>query len=278
MAPRYVVGPGAESDPSRPSLSVCIVGQDMAPRIGPLLDQADAIADEIVYVDGGSRDGSADLVARHPKARFIVRPFDGNIARQKNFALDQARCDWVLILDTDELLGPRLLRLLPRLLLSPARSVRCPRYWLVDDRHYVHASGVYPDRQLRLFRNVPELRYDEAHLIHHPFRHEQLLEPCVRLKGAHLLHYDLMWNDRESREAKVRRYEKAHPSLTGVNRYYLYEDMPHRIASCREYWEGGSPGTRPDVVRAAIDRFRLWRLGSTARLGRRAAPEPGGAP
>jgi glycosyltransferase involved in cell wall biosynthesis len=270
QAPRRVEDPREENDRSRTCLSVCIVGQDMAHRIGPLLDQADAIANEIVYVDGGSKDNSAEVVSRHAKARFIVRPFDGNIARQKNFSLDQARCEWVLILDTDELLGPRFLRLLPRVLFSRARSVRLPRYWMVDDRRYVHARGLYPDRQLRLFRNSPELRYDETQPIHHPFpgdyrRHH----PCLRLKGAHLLHYCLMWQDRSIREEKVRRYGKAHPSVTGVNRYYLYEDIPHRVAACREYWENGFPRTRLDVLRSFSDQWRLWQLSSAGRRASR---------
>ena len=57
-----------------PNLSACIIGQDMASRLPPLLDQLAGVAAEIIYVDGGSKDDSCELVARCPRARIIERP------------------------------------------------------------------------------------------------------------------------------------------------------------------------------------------------------------
>jgi len=232
----------------------------MGHRMQPLLEQAACIATEIIYVDGGSKDNSCELVARYPRARIIERPFDGNIARQKNIAIDHARCDWVLIVDTDELLGPRLLRMLPRLLAGRAKSVRFPRYWLLTDETFVLARRIYPDRQLRLFRNVPEIRYNEKEPIHHGFLSREDCEPCLRLKTAHILHYCLMWLDLAARERKVELYNRIHPELTSANDFYLYEDMPHRVGRCREGWTAGRPYLRPAPVRGFIDRYRLWRV------------------
>lgn len=108
--------------------------------------------DEILVVDSGSRDRTAEI-ARAAGARVLVRDWPGHI-EQKNFALAAAGGDWVLALDADERVSPELreqiLRELPRAgaeldgFTMPRRSFYLGR-WI---RH----SGWYPDRKLRLVR------------------------------------------------------------------------------------------------------------------------------
>src|SRR5439155_1178152 len=62
--------------------------------------------DEIVVVDGGSRDRTAAL-ARRFTDRVLVNPWPGYRA-QKQYALDAARGAWVLNLDADERVSPEL--------------------------------------------------------------------------------------------------------------------------------------------------------------------------
>ncbi|MCW8133896.1 MAG: glycosyltransferase family 2 protein, partial [Planctomycetota bacterium] len=178
-------------------LSVCIIGQNVAGRIAPLLEQAASLAGEIVFVDGGSTDGTVDLVRRQPKAKLVARAFDGNFAKQKNAALAQARGDWILFLDTDELAGPGLIRLLPHLLASRFTGFNLPRYWLAQDDppRYVDSEKHYPDRQLRLFRNRPELRYDESRPVHEAIPREARGQ-VLGLRSGHILHYCFLWEDR----------------------------------------------------------------------------------
>lgn len=59
-----------------------------------------AWAEELLVVDSGSDDGTLEIAARHG-ARTVTRPWPGYV-NQKNFAVDQARHDWVLSLDADE--------------------------------------------------------------------------------------------------------------------------------------------------------------------------------
>jgi glycosyltransferase involved in cell wall biosynthesis len=61
-------------------------------------------ADEIVVLDSGSTDATADIAQRHG-ARVHVQPFAGYSA-QKQAAIDLARHRWVLLLDSDEALPP----------------------------------------------------------------------------------------------------------------------------------------------------------------------------
>jgi hypothetical protein len=82
-----------------------IVCQDEAAHIGPCLESV-AWCDEVVVVDGGSRDASVDI-ARHHGARLIENPWPGYRA-QKQVALDAVTEPWALSLDADERVTPEL--------------------------------------------------------------------------------------------------------------------------------------------------------------------------
>ena len=88
-----------------PSLSVTIIALNQEANIGDCL-QSVSFADEIVVVDSGSADRTVEL-AREYTDRVITAPWQG-FAGTKNFALDQARMDWVFSLDTDERVPPAL--------------------------------------------------------------------------------------------------------------------------------------------------------------------------
>jgi glycosyltransferase involved in cell wall biosynthesis len=59
-----------------------------------------AFADEVVVVDSGSTDNTVALAQQHG-ARVITEPWRG-FGPQKQFAIDQCRNSWVLVLDADE--------------------------------------------------------------------------------------------------------------------------------------------------------------------------------
>src|SRR5690348_15314604 len=91
--------------PDRPRLSACIITLNEADRIGACLASL-AFCDEIVLVDSGSTDGTREI-ASDAGARVVENAFDGYRA-QKDFAVKQARNDWVLCLDADERVTPQL--------------------------------------------------------------------------------------------------------------------------------------------------------------------------
>lgn len=220
---------------AKQTLSVCLVTQDQERLLPRLLENVAPVADEIVAVDGGSRDATAAILRAHPKVRYEHRPFD-TITRQKNHAISLARCDWVLVIDSDELLSDSLRDALPSLIGACRRRwYKLPRYWLIseDPPRYVHADALYPDFQLRLFKNLPLFRYGEGQPVHHHFPRDGR-GPGKKLRGwGHLFHLDFVLNDRAAREAKVARYEQVCPDHS-ANRAYLWEDLPHEVRECKE--------------------------------------------
>jgi glycosyltransferase involved in cell wall biosynthesis len=222
------------------SVSVCLVTQNTADLLPHLLANVDPIADEIVAVDGGSTDGSVEILEAHPKVRLLHRTFDGRIAEQKNFAFDAARGDWILVIDSDELLGDRLRSRIRDLARSRCYThYKFARYWIASGPpwRYVRSPMHYPDFQLRLFRNVPFFRYTPDKVIHHHFPSKGR-GPGRKLRRLHLFHFDFVLLDRAAREAKVRRYAAIEPESERTSRMYLYEQVPHREDACRESLEG----------------------------------------
>jgi len=208
-------------------LSGAVVAQDSEATLGPVLDNLGALCDEIVVVDGGSRDATVEIATSKPGVRLYRRPCGDDLGSQKNFAFDQCFGEWILMLDTDELLGGRGCRRLRRLTRLPGLHwFSFPRYWLVERDgvlHYLAAKPYYRDRQIRLFRNEPGFRYDASKQpIHHPFADKH--GTGITLRGPHLFHYALLLQDRAAREAKAERYMRAEPASAHLNRMGLWED------------------------------------------------------
>jgi len=86
----------------RERLSVTVITKNEEKRIAKCLESV-AFADEILVVDSGSTDRTAEI-ARQYGARVIQQAWLG-YGRQKQFAVDQAKNDWVLSLDADEVVS-----------------------------------------------------------------------------------------------------------------------------------------------------------------------------
>jgi glycosyltransferase involved in cell wall biosynthesis len=131
-------------------LSVTVIALNQEDHIGPCLESV-SFADEIVVVDTGSTDRTVELARAHTD-RVVSAPWQG-FGRTKNFALDQARGEWVFSLDTDERVTPRLREEILAVVRAggPLPGYRVPRKNYVGSR-WVRRLGWWPDYTLRLFR------------------------------------------------------------------------------------------------------------------------------
>ncbi len=89
------------------SVSVVIPAYNEAAAVGPTLEQVQAVmaeaglGGEIIVVDDGSTDGTADEVARHPAARLIRHPYNKGYGAALKTGIRQACHDTIVILDAD---------------------------------------------------------------------------------------------------------------------------------------------------------------------------------
>ena len=135
----------------RAPLSAVLITRNAAAVLAPCLESL-AFADEIVVVDSGSSDGTAEIAKRYG-ARLVQKEWLG-FGRQKQYAVDQARHDWVLCLDADETVSPQLAASIQAALAAPVSPVyRMPRRNRFLGRWLSHGEG-YPDWSPRLFNRM----------------------------------------------------------------------------------------------------------------------------
>ncbi|HTO97975.1 MAG TPA: glycosyltransferase family 2 protein [Myxococcales bacterium] len=139
-------------------LSATIVAQDEERDLPACLDSLRGFCEEILVVDGGSRDRTREVAAAGG-ARVLERPFD-DFARQHEFARAQARGEWILSIDADERASPEL---------RAASFGQDTAYSLPFRNHFrgvwLRHGGFWPDRHVRLFRREA-CRYDPGRTVH----------------------------------------------------------------------------------------------------------------
>jgi glycosyltransferase involved in cell wall biosynthesis len=143
-------------------------------------------ANEILVVDSESTDATREI-AESCGARVISRPWPG-FAAQKQYAVDEAKHDWIFSLDADERVSEELRHSIEDLLYTKeaelADGYRVARRTFYMNR-WIRGGGWYPDYQLRLY-NRARGRWQGAY-IHESVKMDEAARTAT-LKGD-LLHY-----------------------------------------------------------------------------------------
>lgn len=189
-------------------------------------------ADEIIVVDSYSTDGTPDI-AQKLGAKLFERSYSGP-ADQKNWAIPQAKHEWVLLLDADERPSPELVAEIQTILANPEVPQDC--FWIGRQNFFlgkkVNYSGWQNDEVVRLIRR-DRCRYDDKQV------HEEI--DTEGLQAGKLKHKLLHYTFRDSGQYldKIRRYgewsaldhlEKT-PKVTGFHLFVkpVYRFFKHYV-------------------------------------------------
>ncbi|MDN3578657.1 glycosyltransferase family 2 protein [Chitinimonas viridis] len=187
-------------------LSLVLITKNAADQLGPCLDSAQALVDEIIVVDSGSSDDTLALAERYG-ARVTRQDFLG-FGPQKRLAVSLASHDWVLCLDADERLTPELAGAIRSALAQPSHGAyRIARRNRFFGRYLRHGEG-YPDWNIRLFDRR------QANWTEHAV-HEHVLCP----KGAGELRGDLLHDSAE----RLASYLEKQNRYTDIQAHALFQ-------------------------------------------------------
>jgi len=109
-----------------------------------------SFADEIIVIDSFSTDKTIELASKH-NVKIIKREFD-DFSSQKNYAIDQAKNDWIYILDADERVTLELSKEIKESIKNPNDFIG---FYIKRITHFagkqIKYGGIQNDEVIRLF-------------------------------------------------------------------------------------------------------------------------------
>lgn len=217
-------------------LSVLLPTLNNAAIIRTTLDSV-SWADEILVVDSFSNDATLDVCGEYG-ARIIQREYVQS-AKHKNWAIPQCINEWVLQIDSDEVLEPGLREEIEEALENSngLQGFRIPFKHYVLGK-WVRAGGLYPEYHLRLFqRDVGRFEDREVHA------HVWVPGKVETMRG-HILHFGM---------------PSISKQLGNIDRYSRYQADEFKKRGKRFRWSQA-------VIRplAIFIYLYFWKLGFTA--------------
>jgi len=124
-----------------------------------------SFADEIIVVDSFSTDGTYEYLKSNPRVKVIQNPFE-NFTAQKSFALKQAKNDWVLFLDADEVVSDALQS---EIIETVSSDTEIAAFWFYRQFMFknekLNFSGWQTDKNYRLFRKSKAV-FSDCKIVH----------------------------------------------------------------------------------------------------------------
>ena len=172
------------------SVSLCMIMKDEEANLAHCLSSLKPIVDEIIIADTGSCDRSREI-ARIFGASVIEIPWAGDFSAARNASLEQARGNWILVMDPDEVISPLDHDRFRQMVADSvgkmvARTIETRNYtnrvdlenWRANTGEYPieeAGRGWMPSDKVRLFPNLAAIRFENP--IH------EMVEPAIARLG-----------------------------------------------------------------------------------------------
>lgn len=138
---------------SKPKISVAIATFNEESNIARCLDSVTGWVNEIIVADENSTDSTVKLVNKYPNTRVIITHHEPVFHITKQKAIDAATGTWILQLDADEVVTPKLKTEILKTVSSPTAL---DGYWINRQNYFLGTflkkGGIYPDPTIRFYK------------------------------------------------------------------------------------------------------------------------------
>lgn len=207
-------------------ISAIVITKDAAEHIGRCVEALAKVCADIVVIDTDSLDDTVTL-AQQAGARVLNSEWLG-FGATKNLGADQARFDWILSIDADEVLSEELVESIENQQLDIESVYQLDRISSLCGK-WIRHSGWYPDWIPRLY-NRKDVKWNDAPV------HEHLIIPShfhqVRLRGK-LYHYS--YTSYEQFDDKLDRYARL-SAQSMIKKNQKYSPMIAQLAPAFRYF------------------------------------------
>lgn len=187
------------------TVSACMIVRDEQDNITAAINSFLQFADQIVIIDTGSVDDTANIIESHKDAKIILHKikWPENFSIARNVSLQYATSRWCVWLDADDRIKPEDAEKIIYLKQAPLDRIfgfnlKCT---------HKNNNLMTECKQVRMFPNHPGIKFARA-------IHEQIIFSCARL-GLHVVYppvdiYHIGYEDKAALEAKTRRNIKLY--------------------------------------------------------------------
>jgi len=137
------------------SVSLCMITRNEEHCITRCISSVRHLVEEIIVVDTGSSDDTK-AVAADNGAKVLEFDWCDDFAAARNYALEQAASDWILVLDADETLGS----VTRDEFLAVVTGSLTEGYYLKICSYLNQGDETAADYIVRLFKNKPQYRFN----------------------------------------------------------------------------------------------------------------------
>lgn len=180
-------------------LSIIIITKNEQANIADCIKSV-SFADEVIVLDSGSTDQTTSI-ARDLGAKVYHTTHWPGFGPQKNKALSLATKAWVLSIDADERVSPRLATQIQEVLKNPIADAYSVTRLSCFGGRWIRHSGWWPDRIVRLFNK------DKAQFKNVAVHESLVVNGSTKELDAHLIHYP--YDSFERLISKVNQYSTA---------------------------------------------------------------------
>ncbi|WP_396600451.1 glycosyltransferase family 2 protein [Algibacter sp. R77976] len=145
-------------------ISALLITYNEVNHIDQVIDNI-GFADEIIVIDAYSNDGTFEKLSTIKNVKTIQRKFK-NFSDQRNFAIAQAKHKWLLFIDADERITPKLKTEIFKVINTPNNHVgfMFKRLYFFKKKR-IRFSGFQTDTTYRLFKKG-KVKYIEDKIVH----------------------------------------------------------------------------------------------------------------